>query len=354
LNSTQSVAQGALGRGDLVEVKSASEILGTLDERGTLDALPFMPEMVAHCGRRFTVAYRTEKICDTIQIPRSLRLRDSVILEDLRCDGSGHDGCQAECRLYWKEAWLRRVPAGASQGSPDPDAAGKAALMELTRRHVKESPPADGRRAACYRCQATETLRASEVLRTFDPRPYVREVSSGNVGLGRFARVMARATAYEALRKAKLLPVVPLRGSSSASPRTEPLGLKPGEWVEVRPPEEIRQTLSDKGKNRGLWFDREMVPFCGKTFRVRKRIERLIDERTSQMVELKSDCVTLDGAVCSGERSFGRWFCPRAIFPYWREGWLRRVEAPAGAAPDEERVDAQAADLPRAGGSRTG
>ena len=32
-----------------------------------------------------------------------------MLLEDLRCDGSAHDGCQAECRVFWKEAWLKRV-----------------------------------------------------------------------------------------------------------------------------------------------------------------------------------------------------------------------------------------------------
>jgi len=95
-------------------------------------------------------------------------------------------------------------------------------------------------------------------------------------------------------------------------------------------------------RNRGLLFDGEMLPFCGKTFRVRRRIERLIDERTGKMVGLTSDCVTLDGAVCSGEQSFARWFCPRAIYPYWREGWLRRVAPPPdlgafadGRAPGE-------------------
>ena len=65
--------------------------------------------------------------------------------------------------------------------------------------------------------------------------------------------------------------------------------------------------------------------FCGQVFQVRQRITRLIDERTGQMIHLSSDCVTLDGAVCSGRNSLGRWFCPRAIFPYWREGWLERV-----------------------------
>ena len=41
--------------GDLVEVRSAEEIRATLDENGELDGLPFMPEMLAFCGRRLTV-----------------------------------------------------------------------------------------------------------------------------------------------------------------------------------------------------------------------------------------------------------------------------------------------------------
>jgi len=47
-----------LRRGDLVEVKAPSEILQTLDADGTLDRLPFMPEMLGYCGRRFQVAER--------------------------------------------------------------------------------------------------------------------------------------------------------------------------------------------------------------------------------------------------------------------------------------------------------
>ena len=321
----------ALRRGDVVDVKSAAGILATLDDCGTFDSLPFMEEMLPYCGRRFTVAGRTEKICDTIQLSRSLRLRDAVLLEDLRCDGSGHDGCQAECRLYWKEAWLRRPNEAGMAPAAAEEAAARTALLELVRRNVKDSAQAKGGPGTCYRCQATETLRASEVLRTFDPRPYVREVSSGNVGLVRFARVMARAAGVETLRQLNLWPRIAVRGESSASPRLPPLGLKPGDWVQVKSRDEIEETLNDQGKNRGLWFDREMLHFCGKTFRVRRRIERLIDERTGKMVGLTSDCVTLDGAVCSGEQSFARWFCPRAIYPYWREGWLKRVEPPGGA-----------------------
>jgi hypothetical protein len=319
-----------LRRGDLVEVRSAAEILATLDDRGALDAMPFMPEMVAYCGRRFSVDRRTEKVCDTIRDNNSRRIADSVYLDDLRCDGSGHDGCQAECRLYWKEAWLRRVapsdpPPGTGGGHGDHEA--RRALLELVTRETRAATPEGDIR---YRCQATELLAVSQPLSLTDPRPYVREYTSGNVSIRTFTRVMTRATVTEVRRKLGRLPAIHVQGQSTKSPETPPLDLQPGEWVRVKSQDQIRETLTDKGKNRGLWFDVEMVAFCGQTFRVRRRIERFVHDRDGKMIELPSDCVTLDGAVCSGERSTQRWFCPRAIYPYWRECWLERVPAANG------------------------
>ena len=94
---------------------------------------------------------------------------------------------------------------------------------------------------------------------------------------------------------------------------------------------EIKATLDDQGFNRGLSFDREMLPYCGQTLRVKRRVDRLIDETTGRMLKIPKDCIILDGPVCSGECSTGRWFCPREIYPYWREAWLRRVDEPADA-----------------------
>ena len=106
------MSRAELRRADLVEVKSPSEILATLDERGALAGLPFMPEMARYCGRRFSVDRRADRICDTIHYTGSRRLHGAVLLEDLRCDGSGHDGCQAECRFFWKEAVAAPRDAG--------------------------------------------------------------------------------------------------------------------------------------------------------------------------------------------------------------------------------------------------
>src|SRR5665647_3261100 len=92
-------------RGDVVAVRSLGEILATIDADAKLDGLPFMPEMVACCGKTFRVFRRAEKTCvEGIGI-RSMQ--HTVFLEGQRCDGSAHDGCQRGCLFFWNEAWLR-------------------------------------------------------------------------------------------------------------------------------------------------------------------------------------------------------------------------------------------------------
>ena len=49
--------------GDVVRVRSAREILATLDDDGTVDGIPFMPEMLPYIDRRYSVSKRVEKIC---------------------------------------------------------------------------------------------------------------------------------------------------------------------------------------------------------------------------------------------------------------------------------------------------
>ena len=322
----------SLRHGDLVEVRGPAAILATLDERGMLDGLPFMPEMLRYCGRRFVVDKRTEKICDTTYPLASNRLPDTVLLGNLRCDGSGHDGCQADCRLYWKEAWLRRV-AAAELPAPDTDASARAELARLVAANTRQSLDRDSNVADRYQCQNTQLSPASQRLRIWDPRAYLRVYMSGNVGLGRFLRVMARAALEEPLRKLGITPRVFVRGSNTSAPPEPALNLQPGDLVQVKSREEIIATLTPDGRNRGLFFDREMLPYCGGTFRVKKRVTRFIDDRSGgKMIELKTDCLTLEGVVCSGELSVVRWFCPREIQSFWREAWLRR------ANPAESRI----------------
>ena len=103
--------------GDEVVVRAPEEILATLDANGALDRLPFMPEMMSHCGSRFRVARRLEKTCvEGYWSQRRFPANDVVFLEELRCSGDQHDGCKRGCMVFWKEAWLRRVKSGDSRG----------------------------------------------------------------------------------------------------------------------------------------------------------------------------------------------------------------------------------------------
>jgi len=308
-----------------VEIKSAEEIISTLDDRAELEKLPFMAEMLQYCGKQFSVEARAEKVCDTSHHTGSRKLPESVLLEDLRCDGSAHDGCQAECRLFWKDDWLRRIDSDDVSTVTNGDTESSGRLIDLCDQNSRLTVESEDGVKQVFRCQSTQLHYASKQLRWFDPRPFVNELLTGNVGFWKFLRVTARAVVEETRRKLGLRRRQPFRSTQLKSPPTERLNLEVGERVCVREPNEIASTLTRDGKNRGLWFDAEMLPFCGQTMQIRQRVRKLIDERNGEMMEIDSDCFTLEGVACSGEDSPLRWFCPRAIFPYWRECWLRRA-----------------------------
>ena len=96
-----------LDPGELVEVLSRKEIFDTLDSSGRYQGLTFMPEMLKYCGKRFKVLKRVNKII--VEGVGKRRMRNTVILEGVTCDGEAHGGCQRTCLLLWKKVWLKRV-----------------------------------------------------------------------------------------------------------------------------------------------------------------------------------------------------------------------------------------------------
>ena len=62
--------------------------------------------------------------------------------------------------------------------------------------------------------------------------------------------------------------------------------LKAGNLVRVRSKEEIRATLNPWGQLKGCMFMPEMLPYCGTTQRVLKRLERFVDERDYHVKKL--------------------------------------------------------------------
>ncbi len=311
-----SPARLRLWPGEWVKVRPFAEIAATLDDEGRLDGLPFMPEMIGHCGKRLRVFRRVEKIHHYYgaTAPHLRRLQDAVLLDELRCDGAGHGGCQAGCQLIWKEAWL--VPSDSAEADlPAPEAADALWLNSYTK-----ARSADGEER--YACQMTELPAATTRMSWRDPRHYWRELRSGNVRLGPFIVAVALAlfnTVQRKLRGAE----APYREPTDrkTSPK-EVLDLQPGEIVRVKTRRQIEETLNHVSKNRGLWFDREMHRFCGGEFRVASVVRTIVDEASGKMLSMGSACIVLAGVAATGEY-LG--LCPQNELIFWHEIWLERV-----------------------------
>jgi hypothetical protein len=321
--------------GEVVEVRSEAEILATLDDRGEFESLPFMPEMVKFCGQRFTVDKRAFKLCDTIEVTGLHRMDNAVHLRGVRCDGQAHGGCQAACLVYWKEAWLKRVDAGHDRdnGRPSPPLVTPgASLLPLLLEATHKPAGADATEEA-FSCQATELLRAAPArIPPWDIAQYVEDVRSGNVGFITMLRsvIIGFFNEYQDLSR-KFLPKwlrihdgarYPFIDGALQKTPSETLDLQPGELVRIKSKEAIVRTLDTGNRNRGMRFDPEQLKYCGRQARVLSRVERIIDERSGKMLQLKNPCIVLEGVVCPGD--YHR-LCPRGTYPYWREIWLERV-----------------------------
>jgi hypothetical protein len=373
-----------LKAGELVEVRSKEEILDTLDADACLDGLPFMPEMLRYCSMRFRVYKRAHKSCDTVFPTRSRRMANAVHLET-RCDGEAHGGCQAGCLIFWKEDWLKRVNSdSAGRFSSIPDQAFK---FEESQTHKgcteddvwrgTEKANQDGEEPT-YVCQATRLPYATTDLQWWDIRQYIEDYRSGNVGFLTILTGLITATFYRLSQRIDRLQGLVVRFLHAIGVRrrwgiggignrivvlcydtisalfggtpwprkggsipigeptpTQTLHLQPGELVRIKPYEQILRTVNARNRNRGISFDKEMVPYCGRVYRVLKRVNKIINERTGKIQEMKTPCIVLDSVVCQSRYSECRLFCPRSIYPYWREIWLERLpeSATAGGEP---------------------
>ena len=334
-----------LSAGDLVQVRSKEEILSTLDADGRLDGLPFMPQMFRYCGRQFKVLARAHKTCDVIA-GEARRLHDGIHL-DIRCDGQAYGGCQAACLLFWKGAWLKPLGSNGALESPAAPSATTtdAACTEddvWRATQTKDSESGD----TIYFCQATRVPYFTEPLAWWDLRQYIEDYRAGNVSLGTLARGSlyqlyhhgAQAWRHRAGRPARwfydviqrAIGGIPFPNKPGRVPNDTPapvaeLNLQPGELVRIKTHDEILATITGGGMNRGLLFDKEMVPFCGKVVRVKARVHTFVDERTGKLRSMKTPAVMLEGVWCQSRYSNKKMFCPRAIYSWWREIWLERV-----------------------------
>jgi len=57
-----------------------------------------------------------------------------------------------------------------------------------------------------------------------------------------------------------------------------PLGMNPGEYVQVKPRQEIERTLNGYGRYDRLYFMAEQWQHCGRRSRVYERVNRVFSE----------------------------------------------------------------------------
>ena len=237
------------------------------------------------CGQRFPVYKRAHKTCDySTGGMEARRLPSAVHLEGLRCTGEAHGGCQAECLLFWKEAWLTQVEGpsanAATMGINPPDATlhGRARCTEA---NLQAATTLATEPEPVYSCQATRIPRFTTRLPPSDIDQYVEAHASRNFRLSEMpAPLLFRA--YERLVRSRLGRTgVPqrvydifqkLRGgvpwpnrpgmipTGQKTPRGAPLNLQPGDLVRVKSFKQILETVSHEGLNRGLLFSQELVP----------------------------------------------------------------------------------------------
>lgn len=296
--------------GDLVRVKPLAAIRATLDAQAQLEGLPFMDEMAAFCGRTLRVYRVLDKVYDYGRSKLMRRLDDCVLLIDLRCDGSAHDRCEAECYLIWKAAWLEPADAAAP---------------------VPEAPPAPPITAAAgiepgtaMSCQYTRLTEASRPMHALSLHGILGPLAVGNVSFGAFL-VALGTRCFNDVHARRGGAAYPYKPPPSDDKTIRGESLKSGDWVRVKLPDELSRAMDRNSKNRGLWFDRDMLKHAGQVYRVRGRVDRLIDVNSGKMITVKTPCITLEEVHATGEfQSFGE----QHDFLYWREAWLLRLDGP--------------------------
>lgn len=301
-----------LAVGDWVRIKSLAEIESTLDASGCLDSLPFMPEMRKYCGQTARVYRAVDKVYDYGGKKELRRIEGVVLLLGLRCDGAAHGGCQAACYLLWKTAWLEKT-TGADVRPAN----------IATRPDADRAADAPDSMSQTYKCQYTQLVAASRPLRASSSRQYLRPLVAGNVTLPAFAVAIATGL-FNRFQSARGGVGFPSIGKPSATAPEPELRLQVGELVQVRSGPDIAATLNKSNRNKGLWFDRDMLKYAGRQFRVGARVEQIIDDATGKMVRMKAPCIILEGVDNSGE--FLR-FSAQHDYVFWREAWLKRPDA---------------------------
>ncbi len=305
----------SLGASDRVEVRSAEEILATLDEKGKLGGIAFTPQMVDFCGKTFRISKKANRIILESTGERRILKKPMVMLEGAICNGKAHGGCDRSCFYLWPEAWLKKT------SSP-----GNGGLMMRDQKEVIADIP------ECCQSNFDDLLEATLP----DPRlalwlrRYWWRLKRNLWHLSILGVSGYRSRAFPSTQSKNIINAENKEAKSSGTSSAS-LHLQPGDYVEVRPLKEIFATLDRDDKLNGMRFNKEMAKFSGYRFKVYRKLDKMVSEGDGRLLKVKTPTVLLEGAFCDG-KAHGK--CDRYCFAFWREAWLKKL-------PDRGRIAAE-------------
>jgi len=316
---SQSCSQIWLKENAWVRVKELPEIERTLDSNGRKDGLPFMPEMVEFCGKTLRIRRLADRVC-----LGGFRKHEGIgHLENARCTGAAHGGCQAACLLFWDESWLEPALGAGLQCS------GTAFSGSTTSVDLRPCFDATTQR---YSCQLTEVPKLGTPIPVPGMWEYLCNYASGQLSHSKFKFLVKWFSDRVLMAILRRLRWIPSRVDST----TREFNI--GDLVRVRSRAEILRTLDRSAAHKGLKVTADMLRYCGKTVRITSRVNRIVDEYSGQLKILKNDCYILDGVTCAG----GGLLCSREELYYWRGIWLEKIAAEIEAESNEREYE----DLP--------
>jgi len=185
---------------------------------------------------------------------------------------------------------------------------------------ARQLPTRHGER---YSCQSTQLFDATETLSRWDFVSFMRGIFYKELSVQDFLKIVYRATLHRFFGWEAPGSLGGPEGKKSKGN----LNLQADDWVDVKNVAEIQATLNPGGINCGVAFRPSMAEAIGGRYQVAFPVQKIILEQSGKMVHL-INTVALKGVVCQGVCAAN---CPRAEYLYWRESWLRRVDAGAEA-----------------------
>jgi hypothetical protein len=104
------ISQDEIRPGDLVRVRTAEEIRGTLDRFRKTKGCGFADRMYEYCGKEFRVVEKVDNFFDESR-QKFCKCKGVLLLEGSYCDGKTPylRPCDRKCFYFWHVNWLERV-----------------------------------------------------------------------------------------------------------------------------------------------------------------------------------------------------------------------------------------------------